>query len=319
MESLAHMGAAALLASSGLTGEMPMVRVDCGAQFCKSTPAIEGGERVLYMEASSEARDVQNEEILASALEDSKDYFLKYGRIDLDHATVWQMIRETKLDPANPYAKEIGRPLDVRVTRRPNDVARVWVKAAIFKGQKDNDFAKAANWFWNTMEVQPPVIWYPSVAGTLLPGGRTNLPDGGRRLTKLRWHSIGLSRNPVNTNVQAASAVPLDVFCKAMREGADISGALAALAGYKSAPSVADGDVALRDSGIMVPSTQGGSVAPGILTPDKADMIHRAILQAQPPYDLNKWLADLVSSGISPQEGMAYLLSVLDSGRTALE
>src|SRR5574340_1296399 len=132
MDTGALKNAAALIASMGLTAgasEAPVLSLDCGTQFCKATTAIEGGERVLYMEASNEARDVQNERILAEALESSKDYFLKYGRIDLDHATVWQMIRETRLDPSNPYAREIGRPIDVRITRKAGDIPRVWVKA----------------------------------------------------------------------------------------------------------------------------------------------------------------------------------------------
>jgi hypothetical protein len=296
--------------------EMPMLTLDCGTQFCKATPAIEGGHRVLYMEASSEARDVQNERILAAALEDSKDYFLKYGRIDLDHATVWQMIRETKLDPSNPYAREIGRPLDVRVTRKPGDVPRVWVKCAIFKSSDpSNQFARAANWFWDTLQVTPPAIWYPSVAGSLLPGGREDGPDGSRTIKKLRWHSIGLSRNPVNTDLSPASTVPLDVFAKAMRPGNDLSAALNALSQF-SAPAPADADAALRHAGIQLPPVDGGSIPAGlVLTEERGAVIRRAILEAQPPYAMTDWLAKVASMGITPAEGMAYLLALLGDGR----
>lgn len=303
---------AALLSSEGIARDTHSVRVECGTQFSKALPAIEGGQRVLYMEASSEAPDLQNERILAKALEESKDYFLKFGRIDLDHATVWKMIRETKLDPSNPYVREIGRPLDVKITRKHGDVPRVWVKCAIFKSSNPaNEFCKAADYFWDTLETNPPVQWYPSVAGNLLLSEPEKTADGkSRRVIKsLRWHSIGLSRTPVNTDLGPVSSVPLEVFCKALSEGSDISKALAAMG---SAPAIADPDVALQRVGITVPSCQGGSVAPGILTEDRARIIHDAILGAKPPFALQSWLNELVQAGITPAEGMAYLLAVVD-------
>ena len=303
---------ASLLASAGMANDMPHARIECGTQFAKAMPAIEGGQRVLYMEASSEAPDLQNERILAKALEESKDYFLKFGRIDLDHATVWKMIRETKLDPENPYAREIGRPLDVKITRKDGDVPRVWVKCAIFKSSnKENQFTKAADYFWDTLETNPPVQWFPSVSGNLLLAEPEKGADGkSRRVIKaLRWHSIGLSRTPVNTDLGPVSSVPLEVFCKALSEGSDISKALAAMG---SAPAIADPDVALQRIGIAVPSCQGGSVAPGILTEDKARIIHDAILTAKPPFALQEWLHELTEAGITPAEGMAYLLAVVD-------
>lgn len=306
---------AAALGPATSADEAPCLTLDCGAQFAKATTSIEGGKRYLYMEASSEARDVQNERILAAALEESKDYFLRYGRIDLDHATVWQMIRETRLDPSNPYAREIGRPVDVRVTRRPGDVPRVWVKCAIFKSSDpQNNFARAANWFWDTLQVDPPAVWYPSVAGSLL--GADHEPDGkggkSRVIKKLRWHSIGLSRNPVNTDLGPVSAVPLEVFAKAMSGGPDITSALAMLAGYKTAPPVADADAALRRVGIRVPEMDGGSIAAGLkLTPERAAVIHDSILRARSPFDVPAWIGKLQSEGISPAEGMAYLMAIL--------
>lgn len=327
MDARTLKNAAAIAASLGAVAGVsassampPCLSLDCGVQFAKATPSIEGGQRVLYMEASNEARDVQNERILASALEESKDYFLRYGRIDLDHATVWQMIRETKLDPANPYAREIGRPLDVRVTRRPNDIPRVFVKAAIFKSaDPQNQFARAANWFWDSLQTDPPAIWYPSVAGSLMPGGRTDGSDGSRTVSKLRWHSIGFSRNPVNTAVDQISTVPLEVFAKAMGNGTDISSALAMLSGYGSAPSPADADVALNRAGIALPRAEGGSVAPGLgdsLTVDRVLLIQQAILDARPPFEIGDWLATLTGAGITPAEGMAVLIAVLDSGQS---
>ena len=308
MEATSLLTAAALLASSAMPANTGMLSIDPGTQLCKSSTAIEGGERVLYMEASNQARDVQNETILVDALEGSKDYFLKYGRIDLDHATVWQMIREQKLDPHNPYAREIGRPLDVRFTRG-SDGPKAMVKFGIFKSTtKDNEFTKAADWFWNSLQVTPPVRWYPSVAGSLLPGGRVDQPDGRRVIKAMRWHSVAMTRNPVNPEVGQVSTVPLEVFCKALREGGDLGVSMAALAGGFHSQSGRPDQPMRRDKG-SVQDLQNA-----VLTPEKGEIIRQAILDAVPPYRIDQWLQTLMAANITPAEGLAFLVAILDDG-----
>ena len=61
MEPITVTAAAALLASSMGAGEMQTFQIDPGAQLCKSTPAIEGGQPKhvgyqLTMEPNEEAR-----------------------------------------------------------------------------------------------------------------------------------------------------------------------------------------------------------------------------------------------------------------------
>ena len=311
MEATSLFTAAALLASSAMPAIPGLLQIDPGSQLCKASTAIEGGERVLYMEASNQARDVQNETILVDALVNSKDYFLKYGRIDLDHATVWQMVREQKLDPSNPYAREIGRPLDVRTTRqiRSGGEPSVLLKAGIFKSaDKNNEFTKAADWFWNSLQVTPAVKWYPSVAGSLLPGGRVDQPDGRRVIKALRWHSVALTRNPVNPEVGEVSTVPLDVFCKALREGGDLAEHLTNLAGGFHSQGGRPDQPMKRDKGTVQ------DLQNAILTPEKGEIIRQAILDAVPPYRIDQWLQTLMAANITPAEGMAFLLAVLDSG-----
>ena len=84
------------------------IRVDAGRMLMKAIPAIEGGQRVVYFQATTETRDYHGDRILSKALEASIPYFLKHGRIDLDHASVLGEIRGTRVDP---YAYELGRPL----------------------------------------------------------------------------------------------------------------------------------------------------------------------------------------------------------------
>ncbi len=192
----------------------------------KASPSVERGQRILYMEASNEVRDLQGEKILLSALAESIPYFLKYGRIDLDHASVLGKIREQRV---NPYAFEIGRPLDARVGD-----GSIFVKAAIFtslnKTPGENRFTEAADIFWDSLTTNPPVLWYPSVAGDVYEDAQT-VEDGKPTVVvrKMRWHSIGLSRTPVNQAVRPVSTMPMRVFAKAFSSLGDLKDALRSL------------------------------------------------------------------------------------------
>jgi hypothetical protein len=60
----------------------------------------------------------------------------------------------------------------------------------------------------------------------------------------------------------------------------------------------------------------GGSIPAGLeLNEERAAVIRQAILEARPPYAMTDWLAKVASMGISPAEGMAYLLALLGDGR----
>lgn len=202
----------------GLPPEPQAFRLQGERMLLKAQPSVEGGQRVLYLEASTEAPDLQDEVVLLKALESSRDYFLRYGRIDLDHASVTGRIRGTRV---NPYAFEIGRPLDARV-----DGNSIFVKAGIWSSKDaDNRFTEAADLFWDSLHTVPAVSWFPSVAGDVLTGGETTTQHGGRTVkavSKLRWHSIGLSRTPVNPHVAPVSTVPLRAFAKAFGSTSDL-------------------------------------------------------------------------------------------------
>ena len=190
----------------------------------KAQAEVEGGQRIVYMEASTEIRDVQGDKILLSALEASIPYFLKYGRLDLDHASVLGQIRGQKV---NPYAFEIGKPLDVKVQD-----GSVWVKAAIFSGiGGGNSFTEAADIFWDSLHTQPPVVWFPSIAGDVY--AEQTVQDAGlptQEVRGIRWHSIGLSRTPVNQAIGAVTTSPIRAFAKAFSGMADLKDTLASMA-----------------------------------------------------------------------------------------
>ena len=301
--------ASAAVAGGGAQGSPQILNIDCGSQFCKAMPEIQGGQRVLWMEASSPAIDLQNERILTEALMESKDYFLKYGRIDLDHATVWNAIRDKKLDPNNPYVREIGRPTDVLLKYKDGH-PYVEVKAEIFQSKNpENPVSQAADWFWNTLEIEPPMVWYPSVAGSLLPGGaKESFEDGKkvRTINKLRWHSIGLTRTPVNSSIRSINTVPLGTFTKALLSGNPEF--------ETRAVASQDADQALNQVGIPVPQGQFGSMPLQLITPYKLNLIEESIRQNEKS-DLPDWLSQLGTIGISPAEGMAVLIALFDNSR----
>lgn len=258
---------------------------DCGRQFAKAVTSVEGGERVIYMEAANEARDIQSERVLVQALRDSADYFLRFGRIDLDHATMSQCIRDMQLDPTNPYAREIGRPLAVKFGETEKGPT-VFVKAGIFSAKtKGNTFTKAADWFWDSLQTAPPPLWYPSVAGTVYEEAPT--VDADRRRTnvlrRLRWHSIGLSRTPVNSTLGPLSTTPLREMAKAL------SGALAL-------------------SAIAVPALVAVDGANGGLT--QASVLSMLEHMAAPGASAESVSAHSVSLGIT-REGLSALLMAM--------
>ena len=192
----------------------------CISQMLKATPVEEGGERFIYLEASNEALDQQNEVVLAKALEASASYYLQYGNIDLDHLT--QVGAKAGIPDYNLY--EIGRPVDVRV-----DGTRTFVKGQVFSGS--GPAADKANQFWNSITgVNPPQRWYPSVGGAVLEKATDIDPEthGKRSLvTKVRWTNIGMSKTPVNSAVPTASTIPFGVLAKCWgHQGLDISKAL---------------------------------------------------------------------------------------------
>lgn len=202
----------------------------------KATPKEEGGERFIYFEASNEGVDLQGERVLAKALEESAEYFLKFGNIDIDHYT----LLGPKAGVPNYMSYEIGRPVDVAVRGE-----RTFVKAQLYSG--DTALAANANMVWESMtKVNPPARWYPSVGGSVLAKSAAIDPESKQKvglITKVRWNNIALSRTPVNPHLPAAQSAPVAVFAKSLN-GFVMSKSLSA--GYGSDMATLTGGSALR-------------------------------------------------------------------------
>lgn len=249
----------------------------------KAQVAEEQGQRILYMQASSEVRDLQGEKVLLAALAKSIPYFLQYGRIDLDHASVLGEIRGQKV---NPYAFEIGKPMDARI-----DGDSVWVKAAIFTAKgPGNKFSESAELFWDSLQTNPPTQWYPSIAGDVF--SEAPIVEDGQQTQEIRgirWHSIGLSRTPVNHKVAAVSTLPLRAFAKAFAGAADLEGALSSLSPRQAMKA-------------MAPIRAGDPDVIAIL---------RTLNDAQPELGVDGFVALAGQRGIPPEHAIAVLLTMM--------
>ena len=134
-----------------------LIRMD---MMLKAHAKAEGGKRFIFLEASNEGLDQTNEKIMAKALAESTDLFLKFGNIDIDHFTVIGQKLGMSLKEAKSY--EIGRPVDVKI-----DGNTTFVKAQLYEGT--GPMAENANMVWESMtQLNPPQRWDPSVGGAVL-------------------------------------------------------------------------------------------------------------------------------------------------------
>lgn len=211
--------------------------VSIGGIF-KATPHSEGDRRFVYFEASNEGLDQQGEVIIAKALHESRDYFLRYGNVDIDHLTKLG----PKLGIPNYAQYEIGLPVEVRQAGNST-----FVKSEIFKG--DGPLAEKANMYWDSLTtLNPPQRWYPSVGGqSLAKAIEVDPKTHGRKVVikKVRWFNIGMSKTPVNQHVGTCATIPVGAFAKAMGDsGLDIAKALEA--GYGTDSASLTGGAAMR-------------------------------------------------------------------------
>lgn len=175
----------------------------------KARPAAENGARFIYFEASNEGVDQQGERVLAAALKESKEHFLKFGNIDIDHYT---MIGP-RMGMTDYQSYEIGQPVDVQFRGE-----RTFVKARLYEG--NTPLANRANEVWESMTaLNPPAKWYPSVGGAILERSDALDPNTGDKVTlieKVRWTNVGLSRTPVNQHLPTATATAVGSFAKSL-------------------------------------------------------------------------------------------------------
>jgi hypothetical protein len=218
------------------------------SQLLKASPSTEGTDRFIYLEASNEQLDQQNEVVLAKALADSSAYYLKFGNLDIDHFTQIG----AKVGIPNYELFEIGRPSEVKVKD-----GVTFVKGQIYSGT--GPAADKANAFWSSLtELNPPARWYPSVGGAVISKSVVIDPATKAKravINKVRWSNIGFSKTPVNANLATVSTVPFGALAKSLTAGGyDFIKAIEA--GYGTDAAALAGGAALRKQ----------SLEPGLLS-----------------------------------------------------
>lgn len=167
---------------------------------------VEDGERILFIEASREDVDQENEIVLCRALRESAPYFLKFGNVDLDHRTMFS-------DPSvnNPYKFEIGKPVAIDC----DDNGVTMVKVRLYQGSGES--VELANYVWSSLTQQePPMVWYASVGGEITDKEKRIMPDGSQVsvVKGVRWSNMALSKTPCLTTLHPASLTPIGAFAK---------------------------------------------------------------------------------------------------------
>lgn len=210
----------------------------CVGTMLKARPQQDAGKRILYIEASNEDVDRQDEVVLQKALLDSADYYLRHGNIDLSHYT----ILGPKSGIPDYMAYEIGKPVEVKVDGRST-----YIKAELYQG--DSAMARNAGIVWDSLTKQvPPARWYASVGGSVL-SKSVRTDELGNRIAvvdKVRWNNTALDRCPVNRTVGEVSTVPVGVFAKSLN--GFVLKTLAA--GYGTDAATLDGGSALRQQSL---------------------------------------------------------------------
>lgn len=177
----------------------------------KARASVEGVDRIVYFEASNEAMDQQGEIILSKALQESADYFLKFGVVDMDHKSMPSVAKNYGID--NPDTWKIGHPLEVRFER-----GTTFVKTSLYKG--DTPLADRANTVWDGLtKLTPPARYYASVGGQVLARDIRIDPKTKERVpvvTKVRWNNLAATATPVHPGLEAASTVPVGTFAKSL-------------------------------------------------------------------------------------------------------
>lgn len=177
----------------------------------KARPSTEGEDRIVYFEASNEARDQQGEIILSKALQESANYFLRFGLIDLDHKSMPSVAKGYGIE--NPEEWAIGQPVDVKFER-----GTTFVKAKLYRG--DTPLAERANNVWDGLtKLSPPARYYASVGGQVLERDVRIDPKTKERVpvvTKVRWNNLAATVTPVNPDLSVASTVPVGTFAKSL-------------------------------------------------------------------------------------------------------
>lgn len=164
--------------------------------------AEENGKWVVYLEASNETLDQENEVIAMKALKDASDYYLTHGVISWDH----------KHKQLNDPSYIIGEPEDVAFTSRNSTL----VKGFLYKENK------RAQGVWENI-LSNTTRFGSSVGGYILKKAKEGL---SQLVSKVLWDETAITHKPVNdTTLGKVQIIPFTEFVKALMAGSGVDAA----------------------------------------------------------------------------------------------
>lgn len=169
---------------------------------------VEGGRRMVEVEASSEEVDSEGDLIEQGALLGSAAEFIARGHLDIDHYS--EIGR--RLGIVNPESYIVGRPVEVK------DIGggRTSVVGEIMRS-KDGTFDIKANRydaFWHSLQSDPPVQWRASIYGfpvaeETIDCREERCDSGARRfhIKGMDWRSLAFTRSPINDSLKGVAKI----------------------------------------------------------------------------------------------------------------
>lgn len=166
------------------------------------------GKRMVEVEASCEAVDLEGDVIEQKALTDSADTFIKSGHLDIDHLSEIGH----RLGIRNPESFIVGRPTEVRDigSKRTAVVGEIRRAADGVHNPNVNRYDA----FWDSMHSDPPVLWRASIYGfppsdSVIDCTREKCASGATRyhIKAIDWKSLAFTRNPINDSIKGFAKV----------------------------------------------------------------------------------------------------------------
>lgn len=154
---------------------------------------------VVYIEASNQIVDTQNDVTVMKALEEEAENFLRKGVISWDHLH--------KSEKSPEYI--IGEPLDVSFKKEST-----WVKGKLYKSVR---YGKSVLDLLNSGSTRLGA----SIGGYIKK--RTPLSKSISAIVKVIWDELAITYKPVNdTTLGNVSLIPIGAFAKALMAGSGV-------------------------------------------------------------------------------------------------
>ncbi|RDE12128.1 MAG: hypothetical protein C4K49_10625 [Candidatus Thorarchaeota archaeon] len=159
----------------------------------------EGSKWVVYLEASNEQQDQEEEITVMKALKDAANYYMTHGVISWDHQ------HKLQKDPA--YI--IGEPLDVAFTSAKSTL----VKAMLYKENK-----RAQGVMENVLSKTSR--FGASIGGYIL---KKAIENAQKFIRRVIWDDTAITHKPVNdTTLGHVQLVPFTSFAKSLTAGGGV-------------------------------------------------------------------------------------------------